>query len=122
MSSGVQRFPAQLITINKKTMKAICNRQHQALITAFRQLENLLPNGDTVTAYSEQAQDLSGLYLRYQTLLSELAECIGEYNQLHHHLKVSVLAPALRQAKNSGKPDTKRHQEIQGYVRIAKAI
>ncbi|WP_324759095.1 hypothetical protein [Sphingobacterium thalpophilum] len=103
-------------------MKAICNRQHRALVIAFRQLENLLPHGEAVATYSGQAQDLSALYLRYQTLLSELADCISEYNELHHHLKVNVLAPALRQAKNSAKPDTKQQRKIQGYVRVARAI
>lgn len=47
----------------------------------------------------QNAKALAKLYQRYQALLADLSVCINEYETLHHHLRVKVLAPALRKAK-----------------------
>ena len=78
-------------------MKAINKREHHSVIYALKQMESLLDEG---TAGADQnAKALSKLYQRYHTLLADLSVCINEYETLHHHLRVKVLAPALRKAK-----------------------
>ncbi|RWU10808.1 hypothetical protein [Pedobacter chitinilyticus] len=77
-------------------MKAISKREHQSVIYALKQMESLLDEG---TASAVHAKTLSKLYQRYHALLADLSVCINEYETLHHHLRVKVLAPALRKAK-----------------------
>jgi len=77
-------------------MKAISKKEHQTVIYALKQMESLLGEETTV---NQNAKTLSKLYQRYHTLLADLSVCINEYETLHHHLRVRVLAPALRKAK-----------------------
>ena len=95
------------IKFKKQTMKAISKRQHQELITAFQQLEALLPlHTCHMEGIPEQLEALTKHYDCYEHLLEELATCITAYEQLHRRLKVHVLAPALRQVKHTQKQNT----------------
>ncbi len=78
-------------------MKAINKRDHLAVIYALKQMEDLL--NQEVEGFIRHSDTLSELYQHYQALLVELSVCIAEYEVLHHHLKVKVLAPAIRKAK-----------------------
>ncbi|MCT1523849.1 hypothetical protein [Sphingobacterium hotanense] len=104
-------------------MKAISKRQHRAIIAALQQLEELqqagvLPAG----GFLQHIQTLSERFSHYENLLSELAETITDYEALHKEIRVNMVAPALRQARKTAKPDTKQYREIQQYVEIARAI
>ncbi|WP_343534718.1 hypothetical protein [Pedobacter sp.] len=78
-------------------MKAINKQEHHSVLYALKQMESLLGEGTDGTA--QNAKALAKLYQRYQILLADLSVCINEYETLHHHLRVKVLAPALRKAK-----------------------
>lgn len=78
-------------------MKAINKREHQSVIYALKQMEGLL--GEETDNAVQDGKALSKLYQRYHALLADLSVCINEYETLHHHLRVKVLAPALRKAK-----------------------
>jgi len=81
-------------------MKAINKQEHQSVIYALKQMENLLDEGAADAI--QNARALAKLYQRYQKLLADLSVCINEYEALHHQLRVKVLGPALRKAKRMG--------------------
>ena len=81
-------------------MKAINKKAHQSIILALTQMESLLDEGTINCVQNTKA--LAKIYQRYQALLADLSVCINEYETLHHHLRVKVLAPALRKAKRDG--------------------
>ena len=111
-------------------MKAISKRQHKVIIAALQQLEELqqagvlssLSGGELAGGFLQHIQSLSERFTHYEALLSQLAECIAEYEALHKEVKVNVVAPALRQARKAAKPNTKQYRELQQYVEIARAI
>lgn len=78
-------------------MIAINRKEHHKLLTAFDELENYLSRDKII--YGEDLRELKARFRHYNQLLQQLANCIDNYEQLRHHLKVNVLAPQLRQAR-----------------------
>ncbi len=85
-------------------MQAISNRKHEALIAALQHLEELSLGAEfsEFETRDEHLRYLCDTYQRYHDLLSQLADCISEYESFHHHLKVHVLGPALRRVRKAG--------------------
>lgn len=103
-------------------MRAISNRKHEALITALQRLYVLKHGFELQQEMDEQVRTLCKTYQRYQRLLAELAVCIREYEELHHHLKIHVLAPALRQAKKEAEPEAPEYRLALEYIEVARAV
>ncbi|MCT1523856.1 hypothetical protein [Sphingobacterium hotanense] len=94
-------------------MKAISKRHHRTLMAALRQLEELQQTGVVpADGFLQYIQSLSERFAHYETLLSQLADCISEYEALHKEVRVNVVAPTLRQARKAAKPNTKQYREI----------
>lgn len=82
-------------------MIAINRKEHHKLLTAFDELEMYLSTNETT--HGEGLKELKAMFRRYDQLLQQLAGCIESYEQLHHHLRVNVLAPQLRQARKQAR-------------------
>ncbi|GAA4131939.1 hypothetical protein GCM10022216_02530 [Sphingobacterium kyonggiense] len=109
-------------------MKAISKRQHQALIAALQQLKELsvsssnfskVPNFGKVSeeaalsadGFLPYIQSLSERFSHYEALLSQLADCIAEYEALHKEVRVNVVAPVLRQVKKETRISQRRKEQ-----------
>ncbi len=102
-------------------MVAINQREHHKLLAAFTELEAYL--GDSVP-HGKQLGELKLMFRSYQQLLSRLAGCIEDYEKLHHHLKVNVLAPQLRQERKKFRQqlDKEDGKKVLGMLPAARAV
>ncbi len=101
-------------------MKAISKRQHQAIIAALQQLEALQQAGVVpADGFLPHIHALSERFSHYENLLSQLADCITQYEALYKEVRVNVVAPALRQARKQ--PDGKSIKAMQLREHLAAA-
>lgn len=107
-------------------MQGISKNKHQALAAALQQLAELATvvpqSGVSAKAIYEGLLALSGTFERYEYLLAELADCIADYERLHHHLKVNVLAPHLRGLRRLSEPDTPEYDMLLEQLQVVRAV
>lgn len=103
-------------------MKAISKQQHKALITALRQLEGLQQAGLPFPAdgFLQHIQTLSERFSHYEDLLTQLADCIAEYEAMYKEVRVNVVAPALRQVRKESYVSRQKREQYQLVVEYAK--
>ncbi|MGJ1265361.1 hypothetical protein [Sphingobacterium spiritivorum] len=105
-------------------MKAISKRQHRAIIYNLQQLEDLqqvngvLPAGD----FFQHVQFLNERFSQYEALLSQLADCITEYETLQKEIRVNVVAPALRQARKQLDSKSTKAMQLRGQLASAQGF
>ncbi|MCT1525032.1 MULTISPECIES: hypothetical protein [Sphingobacterium] len=94
-------------------MKALSKRQHRTIIATLQQL-NELAQAAVLPAdgFIQHIQSLGERYSHYETLLVQLADCIVEYEAMQKDIRVSVIAPALRQARKQLDKDSTKAIEL----------
>lgn len=111
-------------------MKAISKRQHQALIAALQQLDELqqrdelpFPIGDVLAdGFLQHIQSLSERFSHYEALLSQLAEAITEYEAMYKEVRVNVVAPALRHARKQLDSKSTKATQLRVHLAVAQGF
>ena len=92
-------------------MIAINRKEHHKILAAFDELETYLSPEERL--HHDELRELKSMFRRYHQLLDQLAGCIESYEQLHHHLRVNILAPQLRQVRKQAR---EREREQHGKI------
>lgn len=113
-------------------MKAISKREHNSLIAALRQLEELqqssLPAIDVpfpADGFLQHIQLLNERFTHYEFLISQLTDCIAEYEAMHKEIRVNVVAPVLRQVRkvtHISRQNRERYQLVVEYAKVASEV
>lgn len=114
-------------------MKAISKREHTALIAALRQLEDLSTRIKVTASlerkpadgFLQHAQSLNERFSHYEDLLSQLSDCIAEYEAMYKEVRVNIVGPGLRQVKkevNISQQNRERYQLVVEYAKVASGV
>lgn len=96
------------------------------MINALKSLEELLSNDPDNTLQAAVAdqdiQNLEMLFVRYETMLSELGDCIHEYQMMYKIVRKDVLAPNLRKLRNEMRDsDSQQYNMLTVYISQARS-